>query len=61
MTAGTGRLGRGDIAAVVKAIGMFDRAIRRGIIELESEKSFPPGRQRRMGAGRRHERRSSLH
>ena len=46
-------LGHGGIAAVAEATGMSDRTIRTGIKELESGESFPPGRQRRHGAGRR--------
>jgi hypothetical protein len=46
-------LGPGSIAAVAAATCMSDRTIRTGIKELESGESFPPGRQRRQGAGRR--------
>ena len=46
-------LGRGGTAAVAEAIGMSDRTIRNGLLELESGISLPPGRQRRQGAGRK--------
>lgn len=46
-------LGRGGIAAVAKATGVSDRTIRNGIRELRAGDAPPPGRQRRLGAGRK--------
>jgi len=46
-------LGRGGIAAVAKATGISDRTIRNGVRELREGDSPPPGRQRRVGAGRK--------
>jgi transposase len=46
-------LGRGGIAAVAEATGVSDRTIRNGIRELRVGDAPPPGRQRRLGAGRK--------
>lgn len=46
-------LGRGGIAAVAEATGISDRTIRNGIRELREGDAAPPGRQRRVGAGRK--------
>lgn len=46
-------LGWGGIAAVSQATGLARSTIERGIRELESASTLPPGRQRRPGAGRR--------
>ena len=46
-------LGRGGIAAVAQATGTSDRTIRNGIRELREGDAPPPGRQRRVGAGRK--------
>jgi len=44
--------GRGGIAAVVRATGVSESTVRRGIIELESGEVLESGRVRRAGAGR---------
>jgi transposase len=46
-------LGRGGIAAVAEATGISDRTIRNGIRELREGDAAPPGRQRRVGGGRK--------
>lgn len=46
-------LGRGGIAAVAQATSTSDRTIRNGIRELREGNTPPPGRQRRVGAGRK--------
>ena len=46
-------LGRGGIAAVAEATGLWDRTIRKGIDELTHGEGMAPGRQRRPGAGRK--------
>lgn len=43
---------RGGIAAVVRATGLSDATVRRGIAEVERGDSLPEGRVRRPGAGR---------
>jgi transposase len=43
---------RGGIAAVVRATGLSDATVRRGIAEVERGDSPPQGRVRRPGAGR---------
>jgi hypothetical protein len=45
--------GWGGIAAVVRATGMSEMTVRRGIAEVESGKRAPAGRVRRSGAGRK--------
>jgi Rhodopirellula transposase DDE domain len=44
--------GRGGIAAVVRATGISEATVRRGVIEVESGSRAPVGRVRRPGAGR---------
>jgi transposase len=44
--------GRGGIAAVVRATGMSEATVRRGINEVRSGQRAPEGRVRRPGAGR---------
>jgi transposase len=44
--------GRGGIAAVVRATGISEATVRRGIAEVESGQRAPAGRVRRPGAGR---------
>ena len=44
--------GRGGIAAVVRATGMSEMTIRRGIKEVDRGEYPPDGRVRRAGAGR---------
>ena len=44
--------GRGGIAAVVRATGISEATVRRGIAEVESGERAPEGRVRRPGAGR---------
>ena len=44
--------GRGGIAAVVRATGISEATVRRGIAEVESGQRAPEGRVRRPGAGR---------
>jgi DDE family transposase len=44
--------GRGGIAAVVRATGMSEATVRRGIDEVRSGRRAPEGRVRRPGAGR---------
>src|SRR5579862_6691907 len=44
--------GRGGIAAVVRATGISEATVRRGIAEVESGERAPEGRIRRPGAGR---------
>lgn len=44
--------GRGGIAAVVRATGMSEMTVRRGITEVERGEHPPEGRIRRPGAGR---------
>ena len=46
-------LGRGGIAAVAAATGMSDRTIRTGLKELAAPSALDPGRQRRIGGGRK--------
>jgi hypothetical protein len=46
-------LGWGGITAVAQATGLSDRTIRNGIQELDQPDTVPPGRQRRVGAGRK--------
>jgi hypothetical protein len=46
-------LGRGGISAVSAATGLAHSTIRRGIRELDTGDTPPPGRQRRIGAGRK--------
>jgi len=46
-------LGRGGISVVSAATGMAHSTIRRGIRELNTGKTPPAGRQRRVGGGRR--------
>jgi hypothetical protein len=43
---------RGGIAAVVRATGLSDATVRRGIAEVDRGDSPPQGRVRRRGAGR---------
>ncbi|MGA2929893.1 MAG: hypothetical protein ABSG43_28685 [Solirubrobacteraceae bacterium] len=45
--------GRGGIAAVVRATGVSEATVRRGIAELRSGQRAPAGRVRRSGAGRK--------
>ena len=44
--------GRGGIAAVVRATGMSEATVRRGIAEVRTGQRAPEGRVRRPGAGR---------
>jgi hypothetical protein len=44
--------GRGGIAAVVRATGISEATVRRGIAEVDSGQRAPEGRVRRPGAGR---------
>lgn len=44
--------GRGGIAAVVRATGISEATVRRGVVEVESGNRAPEGRVRRPGAGR---------
>lgn len=44
--------GRGGIAAVVRATGIWEATVRRGIAEVKSGERAPEGRVRRSGAGR---------
>jgi hypothetical protein len=44
--------GRGGIAAVVRATGISEATVRRGMAEVESGERAPEGRVRRPGAGR---------
>jgi transposase len=44
--------GRGGIAAVVRATGMSEMTVRRGIAEVARREGSPQGRIRRAGAGR---------
>ena len=44
--------GRGGIAAVVRATGISDATVRRGMREVQSGTRAPAGRVRRAGAGR---------
>ena len=44
--------GRGGIAAVVRATGISEATVRRGIAEIKSGQRAPEGRVRRPGAGR---------
>ena len=44
--------GRGGIAAVVRATGISEATVRRGIAEVKSGQRAPQGRVRRPGAGR---------
>jgi hypothetical protein len=46
-------LGRGGVSVVSAATGLAHTTIRRGIRELSSGDTPPPGRQRRPGAGRK--------
>jgi hypothetical protein len=45
--------GRGGIAAVVRATGVSESTVRRGLEDLASGEVLEPGRVRRAGAGRR--------
>src|SRR5947209_15859867 len=45
--------GRGGIAAVVRATGIAENTIRRGVRELEAGERLEAGRVRRPGAGRK--------
>jgi hypothetical protein len=45
--------GRGGIAAVVRATGISEATVRRGIAEASSGQRAPEGRVRRPGGGRR--------
>jgi hypothetical protein len=45
--------GRGGIAAVVRATGISESTVRRGLSDLESGEVFESGRVRRPGSGRR--------
>jgi hypothetical protein len=47
------RLGRGGIAAVARATGLSDKAIRKGVAEVQGGPSAGPGRIRRVGGGRK--------
>ena len=44
--------GRGGVAAVARATGISQETIRRGLRELASGETLPPGRVRRPGGGR---------
>jgi len=44
--------GRGGIAAVVRATGVSEATVRRGIAEVQGGQRAPEGRVRRSGAGR---------
>ena len=44
--------GRGGIAAVVRATGISEATVRRGIAEVDRRDRVPEGRVRRPGAGR---------
>jgi hypothetical protein len=46
-------VGRGGIAAVVRATGISESTVLRGLAELESGEVVAPGRVRRPGAGNR--------
>lgn len=46
-------LGRGGVSVVSAATGLAHTTIRRGIRELNSGETAPPGRERRAGAGRK--------
>lgn len=46
-------LGRGGIIAVATATGLSDRTVRTGIKELRNQEPLEPGRQRRIGGGRK--------
>jgi transposase len=45
--------GRGGIAAVVRATGMSESTVRRGLMEVQAGDHAPAGRVRRAGGGRR--------
>jgi hypothetical protein len=45
--------GWGGIAAVVRATGISEDTVRRGIAEVQSGERAPAGRVRRSGAGRK--------
>jgi len=45
-------IGRGGVAAVVRATGISESTVRRGLLDLEREEQLEPGRVRRPGAGR---------
>ena len=45
--------GRGGIAAVVRATGVSESTVRRGLEDLDSGEVLEPGRVRRAGAGRK--------
>ena len=47
-----GSHGRGGIAAVVRATGLSEATVRRGVAEVKSGQRAPEGRVRRPGAGR---------
>jgi hypothetical protein len=44
--------GRGGIAAVVRATGVSESTVRRGLADLDSGEVLEPGRVRRLGGGR---------
>jgi hypothetical protein len=44
--------GRGGIAAVVRATGISEGTVRRGLVELDAGEELDPARVRRAGAGR---------
>ena len=46
-------LGRGGVAAVAAATGLSDLTVGPGMSELYSPRRLPPGRQRRLGGGRK--------
>ena len=46
-------IGHGGIIAVATATGLSDRTVRTGIKELRNQESLEPGRQRRVGGGRK--------
>ena len=46
-------IGYGGITAVAQATGMSDRTIRNGIKEIRTERTVSPGRQRKVGGGRK--------
>jgi transposase len=44
--------GRGGVSAVVRATGLSEPTVRRGVADVQSGETFPKGRVRRSGAGR---------
>ncbi len=46
-------IGYGGIAAVAEATGMSDRTIRSGVRDIREDRTVSPGRQRRVGGGRK--------